>query len=65
MRININIENKTAKNKKVKKHIKIPPLNLVGIYDNNNIISTDLNTNDSPTKISSFSLYKIHEKYFK
>jgi len=65
IRININIESNTAKNKKVKKHIKIPPLNLVGIYDNNNILSTDLNTNDSPTKISSFSLYKIHEKYFK
>ena len=65
IRININLESNTAKNKKVKKPIKIPPLNLVGIYNNNNILSTDLNTKDSPTHISSFSLCKIHEKYFK
>jgi len=65
IRINMNIESNTAENKSVKKHIKIPPLNLVGIFDNNNIISTDLNTHDSPTNTSSFSLYKIHEKYFK
>ena len=63
IRVNINMESNTAKNKKVKKHIKIPPLNLVGIFDNN-IIGTDLNTHDSPTHISSFSLCKIHEKYF-
>ena len=63
--LNNNLENKTENKKIVKKNIKIPPLNLVGLFNNDhNFISTDLNTIDSPTHISSFSLYKIHQKYF-
>ena len=65
--LNINIENKTDNKAKIKKNIKIPPLNLVGIFNNennNNCKSSDLNTNDSPTHISTFSLCKIHQKYF-
>ena len=65
--LNINIENKTDNKPTIKKNIKIPPLNLVGIFNNennNNCKSSDLNTNDSPTHISTFSLCKIHQKYF-
>lgn len=63
--LNNNLENKTENKKIIKKNIKIPPLNLVGIFNNdNNYKSSDLNTIDSPTHISSFSLCKIHQKYF-
>ena len=62
---NLNLDNNFDNKKIIKKKIKIPPLNLVGIFNNDNISkSTDLNTNDSPTHISSFSLFKIHKKYF-
>ena len=59
--------NNTAKNSKIaKRNIKIPPLNLVSILNNDNDIkSADLNTHDSPTHNSSFSLFKTHQKYFK
>lgn len=63
--LNINIESKTDNKTNIKKNIKIPPLNLVSIFNNDsNYKSTDLNTNDSPTHVSSFSLCKIHQKYF-
>ena len=61
--LNLNLDNYTDNRKIIKKKIKVPPLNLVGIFNNENK-STDLNTNDSPTHISSFSLFKIHQKYF-
>ena len=65
--LNLIYENNTDKNnnKIMKKKIKVPPLNLVSILNKDNIIkSTDLNTNDSPTHNTSFSLFKIHQKYF-
>ena len=71
---NLNLENNSDKNRRNnKKNIKIPPLNLVSIFNNNdsnnnnndnNFKSSDLNTSDSPTHNTSFSLYKIHQKYF-
>ena len=68
--LNLIIENNSEKKKRKKYskiNKKIPPLNLVGILNNNNntLKSTDLNSNDSPTHFSSFSLFKIHQKYFK
>ena len=61
---NLILENKIYKNKNSKNNKKIPPLNLVGIINNENYFSKDLNSNDSPTHISSFFLSKIHKKYF-
>ena len=66
--LNLNLgNNNTAKNSKItKKNIEVPPLNLVRILNNDNYIeSADLNTYDSPTHNSSFSLFKTHHKYFK
>ena len=66
IRINIlNLEKNTNNNKYNNKNQKVAPLNLVEILNNDNLQSTDLNSNESPTHISSFSLYKIHQKYFK
>ena len=53
---------------KQKKKISIPPLNLKGILKNKqnvkDIENDELNTHDSPTHVCSFSLFKIHNKYF-
>ena len=62
MKIVTNIINKE------KKKISIPPLNLNGILKNKqnvkDIENDELNTHDSPTHVCSFSLFKIHNKYF-
>ena len=66
--LNLTIENNSERKKKRrynKINKKIPPLNLVGILNNKNTCkSTDLDSNDSPIHFSSFSLFKIHQKYF-
>ena len=67
--LNLIIVNNSEKKRNYNKNNKkIPPLNLVGILNNNinnnTLKSTDLNSNDSPTHFSSFSLFKIHQKYF-
>ena len=67
--LNLIILNNSEKKRNYNKNNKkIPPLNLVGILNNNinnnTLKSTDLNSNDSPTHFSSFSLFKIHQKYF-
>ena len=53
---------------KEKKKINIPRLNLSNIIysnKNNDFENSELNTHDSPTHTSSFSLFKMHKKYFK
>ena len=53
---------------KQKKRINIPLLNLKEIINNcqnaNDNENYELNTHDSPTHVSSFSLFKMHNKYF-
>ena len=53
---------------KQKKGINIPLLNLKEIINNcqnaNDKENYELNTHDSPTHVSSFSLFKMHNKYF-
>ena len=49
--------------------INIPPLNLKGLLNNKNqnkvdFENSELNTHDSPTHASSFSLFKMHKNYF-
>ena len=58
------IDNKTTKKEKMK--INIPSLNLKGILNNKNhdFENSELNTHDSPTHASSFSLFKMHKNYF-
>ena len=73
--INTNLENNklesihnNTSNKKEKKKIFIPQLNFGQINKLKNNISynenSELNTHDSPTHASSFSLFKMHNKYF-
>ena len=61
------IHNNTS-NKNDKKKIFIPQLNFDQINKLKNNISynenSELNTHDSPTHASSFSLFKMHNKYF-
>ena len=54
-------DNKKAND--IKKNLKIPSLNLKNILKNENE-SEDLNTHDSPTHTSIFSLINAHKKYF-
>ena len=66
--INVSFEKKYT-NKKEKKRINIPPLNLKGLLNElkkNSIKeeNSEFNTHDSPTHESSFSLFKMHGKYF-
>ena len=66
--INISFVKKDI-NKEEKKRINIPPLNLKKLINElkkNSIKeeNSELNTHDSPTHESSFSLFKTHGKYF-
>ena len=62
-----NIHNNIS-NKNNKKKIFIPQLNFGAINNMkknfSNIENSELNTHDSPTHASSFSLFKMHDKYF-
>ena len=71
--INANFENNKLENKvidikfankKKKKKIKIPHLDLKKVSDAKNNSESELNTHDSPTNDSSVSFFKKHRNYF-
>ena len=63
--ISLNDKNKLNKEKK---KLNIPRLNFDKLVNNNvkgdDLDNFELNTHDSPTPASSFSLLKTHKKYF-
>ena len=68
-KFNINVSFEKKIKKEQKKNINIPPLNfkkLINELKKNSIKeeNSELNTHDSPTHESSFSLFKTHGKYF-
>ena len=68
-KFNINVSFEKKIKKEPKKNINIPPLNFKKIINElkkNSIKeeNSELNTHDSPTHESSFSLFKTHGKYF-
>ena len=68
-KFNINVSFEKKIKKEQKKNINIPPLNfkkLINELKKNTIKeeNSELNTHDSPTHESSFSLFKTHGKYF-
>ena len=68
-KFNINVSFEKKIKKEPKKNINIPPLNfkkLINELKKNTIKeeNSELNTHDSPTHESSFSLFKTHGKYF-
>ena len=68
-KFNINVSFEKKIKKEPKKNINIPPLNfkkLINELKKNSIKeeNSELNTHDSPTHESSFSLFKTHGKYF-
>ena len=68
-KFNINVSFEKKIKKEQKKNINIPPLNFKKIINElkkNSIKeeNSELNTHDSPTHESSFSLFKTHGKYF-
>ena len=68
-KFNINVSFEKKIRKEQKKNINIPPLNfkkLINELKKNSIKeeNSELNTHDSPTHESSFSLFKTHGKYF-
>ena len=68
-KFNINVSFEKKIKKESKKNINIPPLNFKKIINElkkNSIKeeNSELNTHDSPTHESSFSLFKTHGKYF-
>ena len=68
-KFNINVSFEKNINKGQKRGINIPPLNFkkfINEFKKNSIKeeNSELNTHDSPTHESSFSLFKTHGKYF-